>query len=359
MPRNRIIYQSKVLFVSNTPATGAADGVTNQLHRIQTISDNVGIGRQDINQMGVLAAIGREIIDQPTVGLNFSYYLTNVLNEENLGLLTDGTATAISGFLDRTDDEKNYFVVVVPEGNDAVGYVPSTNAYTVGIGNGFLSSYSVEARVGGFATVTCGVQGLNLQAVTGIGGANPAVNPVNGIQVTGNVTIGTITTGVTGQATALRPGDVTITLTADDGGSEDPVAVDFSDAKIQAFTMSFDLNREPLQKLGSRFAFSREISFPVTVQGTVEANLGDLQTGNLADILCNDRNYTLTATIRKPSCTGDGAIAVIYELKAVKLDSEDFNSSIGPGDTVTLQYSTQLGGPQDTTRGLFISGVLV
>lgn len=355
--RNRTIYQSEAVYVSESPATGESGGEVKQLYRVQTVNDDFSIKRTDINQLGSLAAIGREIIEAPTVNFGLSYLLSNVLNESNLGLVVDGSCSTISGLLSKASDEKNYYNLIVPEGQDAVGYDSEVGCAVVGIGNGFLSSYSAEAKVGGLPSVTIGVQALNVVGILGRSGIIPAVNPVDGKRITGySFDIPTAESGVTGQVTALRPGDITVSLDSTLG--KVGIGVDIDDAKIQSFQLSFDLNREPLQKLGSRFAFSREIQFPVTVNASVEAQLGDLTSGDLAEILCDDAEYTIEVQMRKPSCTGVGELAVGYTLKGAKLDSQNSSSSIGPSKTVSLKFSAQLGGPQDLAKGLFISGSL-
>jgi hypothetical protein len=43
-----------------------------------------------------------------------------------------------------------------------------------------------------------------------------------------------------------------------------------------------------------------------------------------------------------------------YTLKGAKLDSQEFSSAIGDNKSVTLGFSAQIGGPNDTNKGLFI-----
>src|SRR5690349_7654967 len=119
MPRNRIISASEALFVGPSPATGAQTTLY-QLHRVQSVTQGFTVNRQDVNQFGSLAPISREINEAPTVTLDFSYFLTNVLNEQRLGFLVDGTASAISYLLNKTQDEKNYYLVTSAEGVDAI-----------------------------------------------------------------------------------------------------------------------------------------------------------------------------------------------------------------------------------------------
>ena len=102
MARKRVIYQSEALFSSRTGLTGNAQtsgseistrldqmGFTQgpvQIHRVQSINYSFDVTRQDINQFGQLAAIDRQIIEQPTVSLDFSYYCETGHNEEAIGL---------------------------------------------------------------------------------------------------------------------------------------------------------------------------------------------------------------------------------------------------------------------------------
>jgi hypothetical protein len=163
-----------------------------------------------------------------------------------------------------------------------------------------------------------------------------------------------ISTGV--GFTALRPGDISLSISG--------LGVNASDLKIQNFSLSTDIGRDPIQKLGSKFAFSREITFPVTVTASVEAIIGDIggtdNLGNaLSDIVCNDgASYDLKFNLGAPSndCnTTYTPYALQYILKGAKLDSQAFSSAIGDNKSVTLGFSAQIGGPNDTNKGLFIN----
>jgi hypothetical protein len=364
MARNRIIYQSEALYAGPSPASGnhfsggnTGNNLVNQLQRIQSANYSFNIARQDVNQFGELAAIDRVILESPTVSLDFSYLLNSFGNEELLGfgpLDTDQTS-CISGMLNKTSDERNYFIRTVSEGTDALGVgTGAAGQNVIGIGNGFITSYSTEGSVGNFPTVTVNVEALNMSFDAGVTGNHiPAVLPTDGSKITGvkyalDAVVSSAVTGASG-VSALRPGDITVDISAYGGGG-----VSVSDAKIQSYTLSFDLARDPLQKLGSKFAFAREIQFPVTVSMSVQALLGDLTTGNLSDIITTDSNYDLSVALKHPTTS---AIQAKYFLKRAKLDSQEFSSSIGDNKSVTLNFSTQIGGPSQTDRGLFMSGV--
>jgi len=361
MPRNRIIYQSEALYAGPSPATGdhfsggnTGTNLVNQLHRIQSANYSFNITRQDVNQFGELGAIDRVILESPTVSVDFSYILNSFGNEEFLGFgpLDTTDVTCISGLLNKTSDERNYFIRTVAEGSDAnsIG-TGAANQNVIAIGNGFITSYSTEASVGNFPTASVSVEGLNMQFDNGVSGNYiPAVLPSNGSKITSKkYALSSATSSIAqGSLSALRPGDINLTIDQPSGGAT------ISDAKIQSYTLSFDLARTPLQKLGSKFAFAKEINFPVTVSMQVQAEVGDLTTGTLADIIATDRTYDLSVIIKHPT---SGTDHMIYKLEGAKLDSQEFSSSIGANKAVTLNFSTQINGPSVTDRGLFMSGV--
>lgn len=388
MPRNRIIYQSEALYAGPSPATGyhyqlvngtktndanaaggwpsASGNLVEQLQRIQTANYSFTVDRTDVNQFGQLAAIDRVILTNPTVSLDFSYILANLSNEKNLGftISENGSSTevsAISGFLNGTQDERNYFIRTTPEGNDAVGYsdVSSGNNGVIGIGNGFVSSYSTEGSVGNFPTTTINVEGLNMNFQKGLSGNYvPAVDPTNGSALSNYYQIPSAVqnmgTSTASGISALRPGDITLSIPQTTGGGADVATMN-----VQSYTLSFDLARTPIQKLGSKFAFARPIDFPLSVNLSVDAQVTDIIAGNIADLVGDDSTtYTPIITIKEPTSNSSTQKTVAqFKLKGAKLDSQQFSSDIGSNKTVTLTFSAQVGGPQDTLRGLYISGM--
>ena len=402
MPRNRIIYQSEALFVGPTPsisgffsdsrgrvAPTAADrtGVLNmvkQLHRVQNANYAFNVTRTDVNQFGELAAIDRIILDSPTVSLDFSYISAGIENERLLGFVTDGSYTCIKHFIDKSQDEKNYFIETVGEGRDAFQDEDYTDTSVIGIGNGFLTSYTAECSVGNLPTVSINVEGLNMAFNSGVSGITPAIHAQSGNRLPYNYILpkatGSWGTGDLSTST-LRPGDMTFHFKKVDAesvdssqlivgaeNSYDAPGAKLGDgttetfAKIQSYNISMDMGREPIQKLGSRFAFTREITFPITATCTIEALLADITTGSLSDIVNCDDSYDITVNLLRPtSCTSTAGayndIFVQYNLRNVKVNSQSFSSDIGANKSVTLEFSTQIGGPNQTKQGLFMSGL--
>lgn len=409
MSRNRIIYQSEVVYAGPSPATGAQWNASNntfnvkQLTRVQSANCGTSVALRDVNQFGELAAIDRVLVESPTVNLDFSYLQNSLYNEYALGFaISSGVGSntsCITNLLNKTEDERNYWIKIVREGEDANanGYNSGSNAAVpaqfIGVGNGFISSYRTEASVGNFPTCSVSVEALNMSINNTLGSPGlpsnvifsgfgtgapftnttgsviytPAVNPTDGTKVTGFVALpqasthpwmlNTADASVTYPAVStLRPGDITLDiLEAGTATTFRDMGPTISDAKIQSYNLSFNLSREALQKLGSKFAFAREIQFPVTVSMSVDANVGDLTTGNLADMISANKSYDLAVRIKHPTLTHT---QVRYDLRGAKLDSQNFSSSIGPNAASTLNFSAQIGGPSQTGVGLFMSGIV-
>lgn len=363
MAKKRIIYQSAEVYGGPTPAsaphTGAlGENYLRQFTRVQSANYNWTVNRRDVNQFGQLAAISREVVESPTVSFGMTYYISNLANEAILGFNIDGQTSCVSGILNGTTDEKNYFLLHVPEGKDAVGNTDRADWQVYGFGNGFLSNYSVEASVGNFPTATVSLETLNASVILGDSGPIPAINPENGSKVEGvEFVIPTAFSSHSGEIPVIKPGDVTLSL-------QTPFGAEVTGAgacHIQSFNLSIPLSRQPLNRLGSAFAFSREIQYPVTATMTVQAQASDFKSGNLADLLCSDGEFDLTVTMKQPGCgTGIRPNAATFEMRGAKIDSQRGDLNIGSaGETVEIQYSCQISGPEDLLHGVFMSGYYI
>jgi hypothetical protein len=478
MARNRVIYQSEALYVSDG-VDSYETGTHHQLTRIQSanLSYDLGASRTDVNQFGELARISSVVTDTPSVTMDLTYYLTNGLNEKNLGFfvrndewgnLNDASYSGSnkqfpSGQLQDVSGQ-NFYMLTSAEGDDINTYSDAdypadsslwTNSATnkdnisyIGIGNAFLSDYTLDAAVGDFPTVSVSIEGLNANAgsnaytigsvygvtqnfssnnvapnnyyitaapyemikdgnaggsidnnpfsslspsttfMTGISQILlPSINAddgtkfrintyetsgVRGITGRGDLfidgivlprPISSITTGdVEGDNSidVLRPGDVVLDLGLFDKennpGDGPFVRVSGSDGVcVQNLSLSIPLSRTPIQCLGTKFAKSRSVDFPVTATLTVSALVNEATSGNLVDTLDANGEHDITISFRDP-VAADGTNAVTYTIKNAKFDGEAYTSSIGPNKTVDLTFTTQIGGVNDTTNGVQMSG---
>jgi hypothetical protein len=368
MARNRTIYNTEGLMVSQAlQSTGSTSHV--QLKRVQSANYGFEIARTDVNQFGELSAIDRLITSSPTVNLDFSYYLADGYNERALGFLVSHSGGApegnfASGAIAGTSGI-NFYVVTGPDGEDLNAANLSGKA-TIGIGNAFISNYSVSAAVGDFPTVSVSAEALNINAATYTqngaitGTVSPAIAPESGVPMnTGYIVRLPAPTSGDGP-TALRGGDITFSFgnfTNTASGKASSIAnVDMSSANsinIQSFELSLPLSQSPIERLGSKFAFARVTDFPVTATLSIEAIVNETTARNLAAMVEDTSENDVSVTLRKP---GTSEVAMKYTLKGARLDSESFTSDIGSNKSVSLSFSSQIGGPNSTNRGVFCSG---
>ena len=362
MARNRVIYQSEALFVSDSAgSTGVADH--KQIERVQSANFSYTINRQDINQFGELARIDSIILDPPTVSTDFSYYLTDGFNERALGFYVQtggGNRNAEVQFASGhmvTTSGKNLFIVTGPEGSDlnAESSVDA-NDTAIGIGNSYLTDYSVDLAVGSIPTVSVSMEAANVRSDNSADEIlSPAVNEADGTSIDSVCKLPSPDSGPS-SIKALRPGDITVNLTNFDGSTIANLDGSAGTAHVQSASINVPLSRSPIQRLGTRFPFAREVDYPINVSMSVSAIVSEQDAYNLSERLTANA-ATATVTLKQKGTTDIvGDKAILFTLKGAKIDSESMSSAIGSNKTVDLTLSTQIGGVNDTSAGLFVSG---
>ena len=394
MARNRVIYQSEALFVNkqysgNKTVDIVAGGTVgsaivaqdigtdgfHQIHRVQSANYSFAINRTDVNQFGNLARIDTAVIEAPSVSLDFSYLLTDGTNEDKLGISIDKdnsgvspegytpsvglevATSAISGLLSNTSG-RNYHILTTKEGTDAADNTSAGEGSTIiSIGNGFITNYSMEASVGAIPTASVSVEGMNIRSDNAASTVGlPSVDPDAGTVGAGTFTLPDAVKGSVGDI--LKPGDVQLIL------GNPALIANLTDgaqtsAHIQSVNISLPMGRSALQRLGSSFGFSREVDFPVQVSVGVSAVMADIRDAqSLFTELYANNKHDLVFVLRKPDTAGakKGRSQVAFMVKNAVLESESFSSSIGDNKSVDLSFTATVGGPEDITNGLFISG---
>ena len=368
--------------------------VIQQLKRVQTVNYGFTVNRTDVNQFGHLSRLDSIVIEAPTVNLDFSYYLLDGYNERHLEFSTDGVTNCLSGALspELYQAGNNFFLLTVPEARDAAKGDASLDKAgdgesksVISIGNGFLTDYSVDLSVGSIPTVSCTIEGMNIQSELNQTGLNlPAVDMIDGSKIseawdtsqgekrskdgscTGLFSLPATKSGYTGceDVAALRPSDIWIdvkgTSLLSKQISGDNTTAQLGTAHIQSASISVPMARSTLQRLGSTFGFSKALDVPVTTSLSISAILSELQEGNLMDMLCGCDETDITISIHDPECAAcemkTGAPAMRFIFRGARLDSENFSASIGDNKTVDLNFTVQAGGADDMAKGLYISG---
>lgn len=367
MAKNRVIYQSDALYASKTVnSTGQADHA--QLRRVQSANYSLNITRQDVNQFGQLARMEAIILEAPTVSFDMSYFLGDGFNEQALQFLNGSGLTGgfISGQIASTSGQ-NFYILTAPEGVDANFTPDGTTGYsTIGVGNAFLTDYTLDASVGSIPTVSVSFEGTNMNATAGVSGgasgffniSGVGINPTSGVSLAEqnsgiSLPIGSQGTG-SGIPTALRPGDITLSLNNADGDAFVDLSGDGS-AHVQSVAISIPLGRTPIDRLGSRFSFARVVDFPITPTLAVSAIVSDSDSAALTEII-NDDQFIDNLQFQFKDSDSSNTPKATYKLTNLKLDSQSFSSSIGPNKTVDLNFSLSIGGPNDPVNNVFFSG---
>ena len=394
---------------TSTPFTPVSTGslasgisLLKKMDRIQNCNFNFSINRQDINEFGKLARLDSIVMESPTVSLDFSYYVTDGFNERLLGFNsysasdtnTIENVQAISGLLNDLQGN-NYYILTVDEGEDVVLGNLTPSSSIVAIGNGFISEYGFEASVGAIPTANITVEAFNIKSdanatvttvtfagapvgsdvganITSITGNSPAIDlsssPANKFtsvgsaykldysrQFTGAIGAGAgvnftgFTTGAS-NVTALRPGDLVLTLPNSSDGIADINGN--GQAHIQSFSFTLPLSRTVLQRLGNTFGFARAINVPINMDLTINGIVSELESLNLFDKLGSPTAQTLAISLRDSS----SAQKIVYTIKGAIFQGESYSENLGDNQTVDLTYSVQIGGANDANNGLFISG---
>lgn len=366
-------YNALAVAVSASPATGwfFASGQTTPfsganlitfLPRVQSVSLAANIPRQDVNQYGQLDRLDSVIVSAPTFTANITYYPLDGYAESILGFASSGQQSFVSGLLDGTQSEKNYFFPVAPEGVDLIG-LASTNASNVKVvamGNGVISDYTLNMAVGQIPTVSITVEGTNQQSYTGtVLQLSPAIDPNTALPMVAPLWTLPVMSGYTGSTVtnALRPGDIVLGFPRTNGLGDYLSGV--GQIHPQSVSMSVPIALDAINQLGNPYPIAKRIRFPVNCTLTVDALVGDINTGNVANLFCSDGPSNFIITLNDPSCSRTGPAAIVINFNQAKLVSRDYTSSIGQNSTVRLTYTNQLAGisPSYIGRGLVFSGL--
>ena len=390
-------------FANKSFSDWSIEAAVRQLNRVQNANYSFSFNRQDVNQFGQLHRIDSVAIDPPTVSLDFSYYVNNGANEKLIGFhvndydsMLDNTAQNFINMKEQEDDfeGKNFFILTTPQGEDAVrndawdangNVVDDSGHSTIALGNGYVTNYSIEASVGGMPTASVTVEGLNLKSDSGFHNVSlPAVDnsrgtpiqatcytlppPVSGVldDSTSDPTAGDgdLFSGQAEGFSCLRPGDIEMHLGTEGRAGmmnklpsgTPPTDHEPLGCHVQSFSIELPMSRTPLQRLGTPYAYTRPVDLPLTVNINVSAIVADLKGGNIADHLFEFENHDLHFILREPQVDGRGPIALAFFAKGAQLESESFSSSIGDNKSVDLTFTCQVGGAEDTSRGLMIAG---
>lgn len=375
--KTRILSQSKAVYVTTTGVLAGAgttfSGVeATQLQRIDNFSWEVDIAgaRQDIREFGQLARIGTLVNSDLNATFSIGYLLTDGENEHHLGFEIKNSITgafvpknqAVSGFLTEHPlyRERNVFVAVVPEGQDAYAasaWTDRTQHDVIGFGNAFLTDYSIDLAVGEIPRADLSFEANNLAFYTGISSGlyNPSINTAAGGQIdSGKVALPIPSTG-NSEVDVLRPGQIILAL--QNGTALGIGGADLASLHPQSVSLSIPLAREALTELGGDLPYSRPLTFPIDVTLSVSAVGGGQSAGQIATLLtgCGGQEKRDISIKLMDRCDAN-KVRMAFVLKNAVMDSQSNSQDLDGNETYELQFSSQIAGATTVTDGVFLTG---
>ena len=204
--------------------------------------------------------------------MDFSYHLAGTTNEAHL--LGAGANGASFGFLkDLNNTSSNFYhqdfkVGLAGEGVDYNNSAAHSNKGMI-IPNGFLTSYSWTGAIGDVPSASVNLESTEMKVAD----------------------VGTVVAPETSNnPVVLRPGNVTFrsapnTTTGLSDSNLDLPVMGFDGIHVQSFTVSVDIPRESIQRMGDRYEFDRVITFPIQATMSIEAIISEQAASNISDIV--------------------------------------------------------------------------
>ena len=369
MARNRTIYSNEILMVAPSATGsqylndgGAGESLIRQVKRVQNVNYGFSINRTDTYQFGQLARIDSAVLSAPTVSLDFSYYLTDGQNENLLGFDNAENSNFLSESFINDQDGRNFYIYTADQKNDAIGSISDLEAQSddnksvIGIGNCYVTNYSVNASVGGLPIASVSAEAFNIKVDAGNkAGDSPGINIKDGTKSTETYVIPNEYISTGDGVAQLLPGDIEVdfgtgallSLISDSAGA--------NSAHIQSFSIDVPLGRTTLQRIGNSFGYSKVLDTPITASVSISAILADRpdETRSLfEEVYANNKN-DIKITMHKPSSAGakQGDKSIVYILKNATLESESYGMSIGDNRSADYTFTAQLGDPKNVADG--------
>ncbi len=363
--RNRVIYAGNTVLISDPPSwnnqTGKYD--LKLLKRIQSSSISINSPIERSKQVGSTDYVFEKYIKNPTVKVDLNYLLTDNSNELLLNLKATGDYSFLKNLTGSPSDQNLFFVY--SENNEDVNFLTNyTGLDVVGIGNAFITNYSIGAAVGGFPNASVSFDALNVtyQNYTGFSNVGldllqgtqlPAINLTGGIKSTGSYYIGTGNFDTSNYLTkqnlkpnALKPGDIVLQL-------QQPVlgGVKFSGditANISSFQIDIPITRKDLVGFGSNYPYDKRLILPTVGSLSFEGLFNDFKTGDYKNIFDSNENYQMTFILKDADLNDQFRIYI----SNAKLEQSSYNLNIGDN----MSFSTDFSFKVTDTDGFIISG---
>ena len=172
--RNAIRYNAAGLFLTDSPAIQPETKDIHFFNRVQKADISVSVNRQDIKNLGSDSFLDRKIVSEPDITINFDYFLTDGHEESVLGFNIASGHQDVSGSIYKDlKEDKTAFLIIGEEPFDLTGYAAKPQKFkgltAIGLGNCYLTDYSISASVGSIAQASASMKcsNINYQCIEG------------------------------------------------------------------------------------------------------------------------------------------------------------------------------------------------
>jgi len=150
------------------------------------------------------------------------------------------------------------------------------------------------------------------------------------------------------------PGEIKLTLSK--RGAD---IIDFQSETVQTCSIDLDLTRENIQYMGHKLPWYRSVTTPVGIKADFDMLVSGSLTGSVMEDLVYNNEYDINVDFM----TGN-VLAMNYKLSGLRLDSTQYDSSIGSNKTASLSFSSDFSlddnfGEISSDKGFFVSGRVI
>ena len=374
---------------------GANDGqkfeVLQRINKVQSFNYSIDLPKENINSVGSITNRASYVSGPPSVNLNFSYYVDGINNEQRMGLSTQNQIATrptsfISGLMTKETDRKNIYLAIdndknaesirtqdqaeypaAPVGHSFIPVTgirdPKSASYDFLIFiNSYINSYSVNMGVGEIPTVNVGAVADNVFFTKGVdtGFGIPHINTETAATGFSGVSVAVPKNFVNNiktfdyPETVFMPGEIKLSLS-----KRGHTGINFQHGTVQSCNVDLDLTRENVQYMGHKLPWYRPVTTPVGITAGFDILVSGDATGSLMEDLVYNGEYDINVDFM----TGN-VLGMNYKLSGLRLDSVQYDSSIGSNKTASLSFSSDFSlddnfGEISSDKGFFVSGRVI
>jgi len=346
----RITYAQCLVLGSPRPADQDNTNNLTGLKRIQSADVDFAFSRKRFKQIGSTDYVGDINLTNPEISCQLNYFYTNGTNEVMLGLDVDQTRSTLN-HLRAPNQDNNYYIIFgtginnqpLLETNDS-NFVNKFNV--MGLGNCHLNSYSIEGSTNSLVSVSATIQADNVALEpynSSAGNPIPAITASTKLPSSNKYKVKKSffqnTSNQDGLIdSAFAPSGIKLTLpTGNVPGLE--LSGSAGTAFINAFNLSFDIERVALYGFGSIYPYGRRALMPTLGNLSFSAVASEFRDGNLYDLVKLDNNEEVEMDFQIDLVNTSGTTGLQINIDRAKFDSQSFSESINDFGQIDCQLS--------------------